>query len=174
MPRPVAGPSQAATNWAAPPAPEPRVHNGPTVARERRQECCFSAESPVHPHRVDAGRIAHLERADHEPADADDVDRGGAPHFAERVESVLKEAGRGVEPAGPQALDDLLVEERVHLAIGVGRDLGRAIAERPGARERAELVEAVHRPGRVRPVGHEGGGAEDREAGEQFPRPATS
>ena len=47
------------------------------------------------------------------------------------------------------ALDDLLVQERVHLAIRVGRAVHRAAADRSRARERAELVESVDRAGRV-------------------------
>jgi hypothetical protein len=36
------------------------------------------------------------------------------------------------------------------------------------------LVEAIDRARRVQPVRREGGGAQHREAGEQFPRPDTS
>ena len=152
----------------------PRVDGRTPVARERRQQRRLVAEPSIDAHRIGAGCVAQLERAHHEPSDANDVDRGCAPCLAERVEPVLKEAGRRVEAAGAEALDDLLVEERVHLAIGVRRAIHRAAADRSRARERAELIEPVDRTGRVRPVGHEDGGAEHREAGEKFPRPANS
>ena len=163
----MAGPSQAATNCAAPLGATAHGYTTGRPSRERSSAGRPRPEASVHAHGVDARHLAHLERADHEPADGQDVDRGGAPCLAERVEPILQEGRRRVEAAGAETLDDLLVQERVHVAVCAGRPIRVAVPQRVlRAGELRKLIEAVDGAGGVRPFGHEGRGHEDRHADE--------
>jgi hypothetical protein len=65
---------------------------------------------------------------------------GAAPRVAEAVETVLEELERGEDAPGREALDDLLVEQRVDVAVGLGGILGidqLGEAERTSPRARA-------------------------------------
>src|SRR5256885_16315552 len=75
---------------------------------------------------------------------SDDAEQGATPDVTEGVEALLEESRRRERSAAREALHDLLVEQRVHLAIGVGRQLPARLGPGlPGERELAEPAEAV-------------------------------
>src|SRR5207249_10372890 len=91
-----------------------------------------------------AGATVHeLKRTDGQRAEAPELEGGAAPGVGEAVEACLKEWERREDAAALQALDDLLVEQRIDLAQGlagtlavVGADEGEAGgAQGPGALE---------------------------------------
>src|SRR5207245_5452018 len=91
--------------------------------------------------------------------DRADAEQGGTPDGTGGVEALLEESRRRERSAAREALHDLLVEQRVHLAIGVGRQLPARLGPGlPGERELAEPVEAVGHARRA-----DGGAAEARE-----------
>src|SRR5438094_8345008 len=101
-------------------------------------------EAPVDEDRAHARSIREPERAHDQAVDADDAEQGATPHVAEGVEALLEESRRRERSAAREALHDLLVEQRVHLAIGVGRQLPARLGPGlPGERELAAPVDAV-------------------------------
>src|SRR5262249_47396865 len=122
-----------------------RIEHWTAVAHEGTQQSGLATRFAVDPHRIAGAAVHQLKRTDGQRAEAPELEGGAAPGVSEAVEAVLKERERREDAAALQALDDLLVEQRIDLAQGlagtltvVGADEGEA-----GGGQGPEALETV-------------------------------
>ena len=152
------------------PCPRERGDARPALAIERRQQRRLVPQRAIHAHAVAPARLGEAEGADEEPAEPREPNLRAAPGLAERVEPILQELGGGEDAAGGQAVDDLVVEQRVDVAVRLGRivGLGEVAEGEAGGGQLPEALEAVGcapRP-RARRRERPGRGNRDEEGGE--------
>src|SRR5262249_39828956 len=122
-----------------------RIEHWTAVADEGMLQSALAPRFAVDPHRIAGAAVNQLKRTDGQRAEAPELEGGAAPGVSEAVEAFLKERERREDAAALQALDDLLVEQRIDLAQGlagtltvVGADEGEA-----GGGQGPEALETV-------------------------------